>query len=211
VNLKTQCVIYDCDGVLFDSLEANRKLYNDICASVGRSPLTDEEMRYAHSSTVSEALRFIFRDDPAHEKRAREVQQGIDFRDYVPFLKMEPHLFEVLDGLKERGILRAISTNRTTSMKHIMERFGLWPYFETVVTALDVVNPKPHPEPVEKILQTLQVKKEGTFLVGDSEIDKRAARSSGVRFVAYKNREIAEDLFINDHLALLTLVADQSS
>ena len=62
------------------------------------------------------------------------------------------------------------------------------------------------PEPVEKILQTLQVKKEGTFFVGDSEIDKRAARSSGVRFVAYKNREIAEDLLINDHLALLTLV-----
>ncbi len=37
-------------------------------------------------------------------------------------------------------------------MKSIMERFNLDPYFEMVVTALDVKHPKPHPESVEKIL-----------------------------------------------------------
>ncbi len=40
---KIRCVIYDCDGVLFDSLEANTKLYNDLCALVGRVPLREEE------------------------------------------------------------------------------------------------------------------------------------------------------------------------
>ena len=29
-----RCVIYDCDGVLFDSFEANTRLYNDLCLAV---------------------------------------------------------------------------------------------------------------------------------------------------------------------------------
>ena len=36
---KINCVIYDCDGVLFDSIEANMRLYNDLCAELGREPL----------------------------------------------------------------------------------------------------------------------------------------------------------------------------
>jgi phosphoglycolate phosphatase-like HAD superfamily hydrolase len=75
-----------------------------------------------------------------------------------------------------------------------------------VVTALDVKNPKPHPESIEKIIATLQLKKEETVFVGDSDVDKQTAESSGVRFVAYKNREIANDLLIEDHLDLLNLI-----
>jgi len=62
---------------------------------------------------------------------------------YVAYLKMEPFLLQALNLLKTMGILRAINTNRTTSMKHVMELFHLWPFFDMVVTALDVeiLNP----------------------------------------------------------------------
>ena len=76
---------------------------------------------------------------------------------------MEPHLLEALSQLKERGILRAVNTNRTTSMPYIMEDFKLQPYFEMVVTALDVKNPKPHPEFGEKILNLQPEKRRGPF------------------------------------------------
>jgi HAD superfamily hydrolase (TIGR01509 family) len=91
-------------------------------------------------------------------------------------------------------------------MKYIMERFGLWPFFDMVVTALDVKNPKPHPESVEKILQEFNLKKDEVVFVGDSEVDQQTAKSSGVRFVAYKNREIPSDAYIDDHLDLLHLL-----
>jgi phosphoglycolate phosphatase len=205
-NLK--CVIYDCDGVLFDSFEANTKLYNDLCVSVGRVPLREEEMQYVHSHTVYEAIHFIFGKEDGLEKKALESMKQVDLRNYIVYLKMEPHLFEALEKLKENGILRVINTNRTTSMEHIMERFNLRPYFEMVVTALDVKNPKPHPESIEKIIASLQLKKEEAIFVGDSDVDKQTAESSGVRFVAYKNREIANDLFIEDHLDLLNLISN---
>jgi len=119
---------------------------------------------------------------------------------------MEPHLVEVLEKLKEKGILRVINTNRTTSMKYIMERYNLRPYFEMVVTALDVKNPKPHPESIEKILREFNLNKEEAIFVGDSDVDQQTAKSSGVKFIAYKNEEIANDLFIDDHFDLLKIV-----
>jgi phosphoglycolate phosphatase-like HAD superfamily hydrolase len=79
-----------------------------------------------------------------------------------------------------------------------------------VVTALDVKNPKPHPESIEKILQSLNLKKEETVFVGDSEVDQQAAKSSGVKFIAYKNRDIVSDAYIDDHLDLLHLFPDGS-
>jgi HAD superfamily hydrolase (TIGR01509 family) len=207
---KWKCVIYDCDGVLFDSFEANTKLYNDLCALVGRGPLRKEEMEYVHIHTVFEAIHFIFGKEDDLEKKALEMlrEKQVDLRNYIDYLKMEPHLFQILEKLKEKGILRVINTNRATSMEHIMDRFNLRPYFEMVVTALDVKNPKPHPESIEKIIEAFQLKKEEAVFIGDSEVDKQTAESSGVRFIAYKNREIANDLFIEDHLELLNLISD---
>jgi phosphoglycolate phosphatase len=208
VDWKIRCVVYDCDGVLFDSLEANTKLYNDLCALVGRGPLKEEEMQYVHTHTVFEALHFIFGKENDLEKKALEIlkQKQVDLKNYVIYLKMEPHLLQALESLKEKGILRAINTNRTTSMKYIMERFNLWPYFEMVVTALDVKNPKPHPESIEKIVRELNLNKEEAIFVGDSDVDQQTAKSSGIKFIAYKNRNIQNDAYIEDHLDVLKLL-----
>ena len=203
---KLKCVIYDCDGVLFDSFEANTRLYNDLCALVGRVPLREEEMQYVHTHTVYEAIRFLFGQENGLEKKALETFKQVDLRNYIIYLKMEPHLFQALEKLKGKGILRVINTNRTTSMKHVMERFNLGPYFDMVVTALDVKNPKPHPESIEKIIAALQLRKEEAVFVGDSDVDKQTAESSGVTFIAYKNKKIANGLLIEDHLDLLSLI-----
>ena len=205
---KIRCVIYDCDGVLFDSIEANKKFYNDLCALVGRAPLSEQEVKYVHTHTVYETIHLIFGRDDGLETKAKESLKQIDLRNYVAYLKMEPYLFQILNLLKTNGILRVINTNRTTSMKYIMEHFHLWPFFDMVVTALDVKNPKPHPESVEMILQKLNLNKGETVFVGDSEVDQQTAKSSGVKFVAYKNKDIVSDAYIDDHLALLNLLSD---
>jgi phosphoglycolate phosphatase len=200
---KIRCVIYDCDGVLFDSLEANGRLYSDLCSAIGRPPLREEELQYVHSHTVFEAIHFISKENADLEEKALQLLKQVDLRNYIVYLKMEPHLLQALTQLKDRGILRAVDTNRTTSMKYIMEDFNLWPYFEMVVTALDVKDPKPHPESVDKILQAFRLRKEEVVFVGDSEVDQQTAKAAGVRFIAYKNREIADGLLIEDHLDLL--------
>jgi HAD superfamily hydrolase (TIGR01509 family) len=196
------CVIYDCDGVLFDSFEANTRLYNDLCIKAGRATLKKEEMEYVHSHTVYESIHFIFGKGDELERKGLEALKQVDLRDYIVYLKMEPNLLAALNRLKENNILRAINTNRTTSMKHIMDRFNLWPFFDIVVTALDVKHPKPHPESIEKILQNLNLKEREAVFIGDSEVDQQTARSSGIPFIAYKNGSLEADFHIEDHLEL---------
>jgi phosphoglycolate phosphatase len=201
------CVIYDCDGVLFDSLETNRRLYDHIATSMGRQVLSESELQFCHIHTVYDSIHHLFEGDEALEKKALEfLKTRVALNDFIVYLRMEPNLLEILDVLKRRGIHRAISTNRTTTMKPIMERFGLWPYFDTVVTALDVAKPKPDRESVDKILDALSVSREKTLYVGDSEVDRETAASSGVKFIAYKNEEMEADGLIHDHLDLLNFL-----
>lgn len=208
MKLKLQGVIYDCDGVLFDSYESNRELYNDICLRVRGTPLTAIELKFVHTHTVFESLHFLFQGNPSQEKEALEVWRNIDITKYIDALKMEPYLMEILHFLHEKGIKRAICTSRSTTMKHIIDKFGLGPHFDMVVTALDVKNPKPHPEAIEKILTTLHLEKEKTILVGDSLNDRLAAEGAGILFVAYKHKEISSAFFIDDHLALLNFLEE---
>jgi phosphoglycolate phosphatase len=201
-----KCVVYDCDGVLFDSLEANGRLYNDLSRQLGRPPLSEEQLKYVHCHTVYESIRCLAGEDEDIEKKGLELLKQTDLSQYIKYLKMEPNLLQALDALKGKGKLRAVNTNRTTSMKYIMERFNLRPYFDMVVTALDVKNPKPHPESIEKILSTLHLDKGDVVFIGDSEVDKKTAESAGVHFIAYKNPEISNGFLIRDHLELLKLV-----
>jgi len=208
---RISCVIYDCDGVLFDSLEANRRLYNHIAQSIGRGTLSRDEIGYCHTHTVYESIHYLFQKDSQLEEKAIEfLKEQVDLKDFIVYLKMEPHLLATLDALKEKGIKRAISTNRTTSMKYVMERYGLWSYFEKVVTALDVEHPKPHPESVEKILNEFSIEPSMTIFVGDSEVDRQTALSSGVKFVAYKTKDLPADRFIDDHRALLNFLSNET-
>ncbi|MGQ9508996.1 MAG: HAD family hydrolase [Thermodesulfobacteriota bacterium] len=203
---KIRCVIYDCDGVLFDSFEANTRLYNDFCEHLGREPLRPQEMEYVHAHTVYEAIHFLFGRDKELEKRALEFMKQVDLRKYIVYLKMEANLLETLTKLKENGVIRSICTNRTTSMKFIMEGFNLWPYFDMVVTALDVKHPKPHPESIERIISTFAIMPEEAVFVGDSEVDQQSAKASGVHFIAYKNRNLLGNFHIDNHLELLKLL-----
>lgn len=200
---KIRCVIYDCDGVLFDSLDANRWFYSSLCAATERPPMTGEELQYAHTHTVHEAIHYIFRDDPGLEEKALGLFLRMDPGESISRLKLEPHLIPTLEALKARGILRAISTSRTTNMEILLRKFSLEPLFDLVVTARDVVNPKPHPESIEKILRAFALRNEETLFLGDSETDGSAARSAGVKFIAYRNPGIVADGFIEDHRDLL--------
>ena len=64
----TKVIIFDCDGVLFDSKEANIAFYNQILSQFNLPPLTIAEVEYVHVSTAEEALRYLFLLQPVSEQ-----------------------------------------------------------------------------------------------------------------------------------------------
>jgi len=180
-------VIYDCDGVILDSIESNYIFYNRIMDYLGRAPvdrLDPDARRVLHTYSFINVMEYFFAGDIQHEEALR-FAKTIHYRDLMPFMRMEDGFVATLDQLKGRSSL-AICTNRATSMEKIVEDFGLTGYFEYVMTAALVTNPKPHPEPLLKILEHFGAAPEEALFIGDSEVDMLAANGAGVPFIAYK-------------------------
>ena len=53
-------VVFDCDGVLFDTAHANRIYYNHLLQQFGRPALTQAQFEYAQMHTLHETLLFLF-------------------------------------------------------------------------------------------------------------------------------------------------------
>jgi HAD superfamily hydrolase (TIGR01509 family) len=181
-------VIYDCDGVMFDSLESNYVFYNRVMAHLGRPPLdrSDEEARTVlHTYSFSDVMEYFFNNDPARDD-ALAFAKTIRYRELAPYMRMEEGLLETLDRIRPHVSL-AICTNRASSMEMIIEDFGLSGYFSCIMTASQVTYPKPHPEPLLRVLDHFGIQAGEALFVGDAEVDRRAAAGAGVPFVAYKS------------------------
>ncbi len=182
-----KAVIYDCDGVIFESLEANFAFYSRVLEHFGSPPLDRnniEIMNLLHTYSSKDVLARLFGED-SQIREALDFAGSIDYRELLPFMHMEDGFRETVEALRNRVHL-AICTNRSTSMDMVLEHFGLAGYFGCVMTASRVKNPKPHPEPLLKILEYFAIEPGEALFVGDSELDRRASEAAGVPFIAYK-------------------------
>lgn len=184
--LKYKAVIYDCDGVMFDSLEANCAFYESVFNYMGISldRSNQDMMRVIHTYANRDVLKHFFPQNESWEDAVR-FAGSIDYSRLINLMKMESGLVETLEQLKGRVHL-AVCTNRSTSMDAVLHEFNLTDYFSFVMTAARSSFPKPHPEPLERILAHYGLKPEEALFVGDSAVDSQAAAAAGVPFVGYR-------------------------
>lgn len=191
-----QVVIFDCDGVLFDTREANRAYYNHILRHFGRPVMTPEQFEFVHMHTVDAAITHLFSDTRRVES-VHQFRKTLRYADFFQFMRIDPHLFALLDKLNP-VCHTAIATNRSDTMAPLMTEFDLHGRFDMVVTSSDVKQPKPHPEQLERILARFGVSAREAIYVGDSRVDETAAAAAGIPLVAYDNPDLAAAWHIRD-------------
>jgi phosphoglycolate phosphatase len=202
----TQVVIFDCDGVLFDSKEANIAFYNAILSQFNLPPMSQEEVEYVHVSTAEGALRYLLTKRDSHVlEEILTHKPRVDYTPFIHLMHMEPHLKELLGSLPPQ-IKRAVSTNRATTITDVLRIHGLEDEFDLVISSLDVKNPKPHPESVLKILHHFSLSPAEALFVGDSVVDQESAQGARVPFVAYKNSALQADYYIDNLLAVKDII-----
>ena len=59
----TRIVIFDCDGVMFDTAGTNKTYYNRVLAHMGRPEMTEEMFAYVHAHTGDESIAYLFGDE----------------------------------------------------------------------------------------------------------------------------------------------------
>ena len=205
---KISVIIFDCDGVMFDSRQANINFYNHLLQHFGLPLMSEDKVAFVHMHTADKSVRHIFLDTPYMEA-AQEYRMRMD---YTPFLKdmiLEPELKTLLEDLRPRFGL-AVATNRSNTIGKVLESYGLSKYFDIVVSSLDVKMPKPHPESLLKILKFFEAGPEEALYVGDSLVDNETARAAGVPFMSYKNRDLEADYHSDRLMDIAVLVNSRS-
>jgi len=202
-----ELVMFDADGVLFDSTESNVAYYNWIFAKIGEPPLDSNEELAAVSFAASEVFEARARGDAAKLGAMHDVTRNMD---QTPFFKMLRPPFELrpfMLDLKRRYKL-GLATNRSATVPALVEHLGLGGVFDVIASARDKVRPKPAPDILRLCLHRAGADATRAVYVGDSRVDRKAAESAGMHFIGVgarieHHRRIATIAGLQAALALL--------
>jgi phosphoglycolate phosphatase-like HAD superfamily hydrolase len=204
-NGRLKLVVFDCDGVMFSSREANRAYYNRLLQAFGCPTMSEDELSYVHIHNVTNSVAHIFRQYKQVDlDEVNAYRKGLDYTPYLRYMRMEPDLLAFLQMVKPR-YHTAISTNRTDTMETILDTFGLRPWFDLVVTSLIARRPKPAPDGLMMILEHFRVRPEETIYIGDSEVDQEHCASVGVDLIAFRNSALSARYHVNNFLSIASL------
>lgn len=195
---KLSALIFDCDGVMFDSKQANINYYNYLLSRFNLPPLGEEDFEFVHSHTSDECVKHLFRKT-LHVDKALAYKAEISYTPFIREMIIEPGLMDLLISLKPFCAL-AVATNRSDTITEVLKTFKLDACFDIVVSSLDVQNPKPHPEPIIKILDYFGINPEEALYIGDSDVDSQVCQASGVSMIAYRNRGIEAPFYADSIL-----------
>ncbi len=182
-----ELVIFDADGVLFDSVEANIAYYNAIFGAIGEPPLSPAE---EHEGIYYAAVQMFERRAGADREKLARMKAVARDLDSAPFFKLLRPPFELRPFMVElkRSYRLALATNRSATIPALVDYLELADIFEAIASARDQVRPKPAPDILELCIRRAGVEPQHAIYVGDSHIDREAAAAAGIRFIGVGER-----------------------
>ncbi|HLI79047.1 MAG TPA: HAD family hydrolase [Candidatus Binataceae bacterium] len=177
-----ELLMFDADGVLFESFESNIAYYNAIFAQVGEPPLDADEEIKSISFAAADVFKLRARENAEMLARIHGVARTIDQRPFFELLRPPFELRTFMLELKRRYRL-ALATNRSATVPALVEHLKLAGVFDAIASALDKVAPKPAPDILRLCLERARVNPANAIYIGDSPIDREAADAAGVAFL----------------------------
>ena len=178
-----ETVLFDLDGTIIDTNELIIETFLYVLKEHTPPTFTREHIiPYMGQTLESQMRQFTGQEDvtpfvDAYRKYNRERHDEL--------VREFPYVLEVIKNLQRHGIkLGVVTTKVRETTERALKMFGLSPYLGTIVTVLDVQNPKPHPEPVLLAIEQLGADPATTLMVGDSPADIQAANAAGAISVA---------------------------
>lgn len=175
-------VLFDCDGVLFDSEPANLAFYRDVLRMCGAPPVPESAEAAYHALASAELFGSLFPGDPELAERLRRTARETDYEPYFALMQPKPLLRETLALLKQT-YKTGMATNRGKTTQRVIEVFGLEGLFDVAVGVLDVAEPKPAPDMLTLCVERLGLAPQEAVYVGDQPTDLQAANAAGLRFI----------------------------
>jgi len=206
-----KAVIFDWDGTLADTKKAVVQSFQKVLREAGcvvSDEFIERRMGIGTKKTIEEAFRECDMrfDDEMLENLAREkIKIQVSLTEIVDLFEGAAELLEKLQGRAK--IALATMSGRKVVDKILPEK-RIKTYFDVVVSADEIVNPKPDPEVFRVSAKKLGVDPKDCVVVEDSVFGVRAAKAAEMKCIAvpsgaYSGEELEQenpDLMINSLL-----------
>jgi HAD superfamily hydrolase (TIGR01509 family) len=180
--MSIRLVIFDCDGVLFDSEPANLAFYREVLRLAGAPPMPESAEAAYHSLASAQLFERLFAGDPQMLARVKDVARQTDYAPFFPLMQPKPLLRETLQRLRTRYSI-AMATNRGQTTQGVVDYYAMRDLFDLAVGVLDVARPKPEPDMLLHCLEHFGVAATEAVYVGDQPTDLEAAHAAKIRFI----------------------------
>jgi phosphoglycolate phosphatase len=178
-------MLFDFDGTLADTAPDLAAAVNQLRAQRGMERLSNEAVRPYASMGARGLLRIGFglTPDDADYPTLRDAFLERYAERVCVDTRLFPGIAELLRELKSRDIAWGIVTNKATRFtERIVKALELNP--DCVVCGDTTRHTKPHPAPLLRAAEVLELSTSACWYVGDDLRDIQAARASGMRAVA---------------------------
>ncbi len=178
-------IILDMDGVIVNSEPIHEKAEMETCREFGMI-VPKSEWDNFRGKKLEDIFSYASRiygtgEEPIQNmvKKKIEIYLNLALRD----LELVPGSVEFLQELKNRKKYRyALTTSgRKYQQEKILAKFRLEKFFDIMVTAEDVHNGKPDPEPYTVTVKKLNNKPEDCLVIEDSDNGILSAKAAGCR------------------------------
>jgi phosphoglycolate phosphatase len=177
-------ILFDLDGTLIDSTEAILEGFRVTFEKFNKPYPGDKKVK----KLIGLPLEIMF----FKLGISKNVEEYVNIYK-MHYRKISTQKTKLLPKAKEAIIkattfarLGIVTTKTARYSKELMEHFGLMDYFEVLIGREDVINPKPHPEPILKALHLMKANKENAFMVGDTCLDILSAKEAGIKAIGVK-------------------------
>lgn len=179
IEITCGALLFDLDGVLIDSTPAVSRVWAQWAEERGFDPV--EVVAHAHGRpSLTTVRKYLPTAD--HEAENREVERR-EMTD-VDGIVLLPGARELLASLPLKRW--TISTSCTRPLAEVRLRAAGLPVPERLVTATDVTQGKPHPEPFLKAAAKLGFPASECIVLEDVPAGIRAGKAAGSRVIALR-------------------------
>ena len=177
-----RAVLFDMDGVIFDSERAQRACWQAVADRTGLGDMT-EVYRDCVGVTVAAAGEILARaygpDFDWHDFRRQSTALYLE-RYGESGLPLKPGVREILTALRAQGVPLALATSTQGELaRRFLRLAGVLDFFDEIVTGDQIRRSKPDPEIFLTACARLGAEPRESWVVEDSYNGVRAARAGG--------------------------------
>ncbi len=204
-----KAVVFDIDGVLLDSFEANLNFFQDLMIKFGYQPPTREEFPPIFHLNMWDAIKALTRSDSEEEiKRIWDAGASREVVYPTELLSMPEDAEETIRILSNNYLLGIVTNRIKGSVFEASQLAKLKDYFKATVSYEDTVKHKPDPEPLLLAAKRLGMQPEEAVYIGDVGNDVKAGKAAGMKVIIYsKDKVPGADAYASSFKELSQVVA----